>query len=180
MQAYLDNIKAKTGLTPDDFKRLAGEKGLVKYPELMTWLKADYGLGHGHANLIAQLVAKADQPKVPKDQRIDQHFSGAKAAWRKPYDDLLAQLKQFGGDVTVAPTDTYISILRGKKKFAVVAITANRMDLGIKLKGAPFEGRFEDAAKWNAMVTHRVRIDNPSQLDAEIIDWLLQAYENAG
>lgn len=179
MQAYLDNIKAKTGLTPDDFKRLAAEKGLSKYPELMTWLKSEYGLGHGHANLIAQIVAKADEPKLTKDERIDKHFSGAKAAWRVPYDDLLTQLRQFGSDVSTAPTDTYFSILRGKKKFAVVAVTANRMDIGIKLKDAPFEGRFEDAANWNAMVTHRVRIENPAQIDAEIIDWLRQAYDKA-
>lgn len=179
MQAYLDNIKAKTGLTPDDFKRLAAEKGLSKYPELMIWLKSEYGLGHGHANLIAQLVSKADEPKITRDERIDKHFSGAKAAWRKPYDDLLAKLKAFGGDVSVAPTNTYLSILRGKNKFAIVAITANRLDLGIKLKGAPFEGRFEEAANWNAMVTHRVRIETPTQIDEEIIDWLRQAYDKA-
>lgn len=29
-QAYLDNIKTKTGKTPDDFKKLAEEKGFLK------------------------------------------------------------------------------------------------------------------------------------------------------
>jgi hypothetical protein len=54
-QAYLDSIKAKTGKTPDDFRKLAAEKGLTKSPEIMAWLKSDFGLGHGHANVIAQL-----------------------------------------------------------------------------------------------------------------------------
>jgi hypothetical protein len=27
LQAYLDNIEAKTGKTPADFRRLAGQKG---------------------------------------------------------------------------------------------------------------------------------------------------------
>ena len=44
-QAYLDNIKAKTGKTPDDFRKLAAKKGLTKYPELMVWLKSRDG-GH--------------------------------------------------------------------------------------------------------------------------------------
>ena len=44
-QAYLDTIQAKTGKTPDDFRALAAEKGLAQYGEIMTWLKADYGLG---------------------------------------------------------------------------------------------------------------------------------------
>ncbi len=51
-QAYMDTIKAKTGKTPDDFKSLAAEKGLVEYPEIFAWLKSDYGLGHGHANAM--------------------------------------------------------------------------------------------------------------------------------
>ena len=57
-QAYLDTIKAKTGKTPEDFKALAAEKGLTKYTEVVAWLKADFGLGQGHANVIAQLLTK--------------------------------------------------------------------------------------------------------------------------
>ena len=51
-KAYIDNIKAKTGKTPEDFRKMAKEKGLVKYAELLKWLKTDCGLGHGHANAI--------------------------------------------------------------------------------------------------------------------------------
>ena len=42
-QAYLDNIKTKTGKTPEDFKALAAKKGLlkpgVKAGEIIAWLK---------------------------------------------------------------------------------------------------------------------------------------------
>ena len=41
-QTYLDNIKAKTGKTPDDFRALAAEKGLTKYSEILTWLRQAY------------------------------------------------------------------------------------------------------------------------------------------
>ncbi|MFZ1973768.1 MAG: DUF4287 domain-containing protein [Candidatus Acidiferrales bacterium] len=55
-QAYIDNIKAKTGKTPEDFKKLAEKKGLlkpgVKAMEIVAWLKKDQGLGHGHAMAI--------------------------------------------------------------------------------------------------------------------------------
>lgn len=55
-QAYLDNIKTKTGKTPEDFKVLAEEKGQlkpgVKAMEIVNWLKTDFGLGHGHAMAI--------------------------------------------------------------------------------------------------------------------------------
>lgn len=60
-QAYIDNIKAKTGKSPDDFKKLAEEKGFmkdgaiaddVKATAITDWLKNDFGLGHGHAMAI--------------------------------------------------------------------------------------------------------------------------------
>ncbi len=55
-QAYIDNIKAKTGKTPADFKKLAEKKGLlkegVKPGEIVKWLKDDFELGHGHAMAI--------------------------------------------------------------------------------------------------------------------------------
>ena len=60
-QAYIDNIKKKTGKTPDDFKKLAEKKGFlnkgklvktVKATEITNWLKSEFELGHGHAMAI--------------------------------------------------------------------------------------------------------------------------------
>ncbi|MET3927993.1 DUF4287 domain-containing protein [Devosia sp. 2618] len=59
-KAYLDNIQNQTGVTPDEFIRLATEKGFTKPGTKATpiteWLKADYGLGHGHAMAIVKLL----------------------------------------------------------------------------------------------------------------------------
>jgi Domain of unknown function (DUF4287) len=63
-QAYIDNIKAKTGKSPDDFKKLAEKKGFlekgklkpaVKAGEIVQWLKEDFELGHGHAMAVYAL-----------------------------------------------------------------------------------------------------------------------------
>jgi hypothetical protein len=60
-QAYLDNIKSKTGKSADDFKKLAEKKGFLqkgklkpetKAGEIVKWLKEDFDLGHGHAMAI--------------------------------------------------------------------------------------------------------------------------------
>ena len=64
-QAYLDNIQAKTGKSPADFKALAAAKGFageaglapgIKAGAIVDWLKADFGLGHGHAMAIVALL----------------------------------------------------------------------------------------------------------------------------
>jgi Domain of unknown function (DUF4287) len=71
-KAYLDNIKAKTGESPEDFFELAAKKGFVekgkivaKHAELLAWLKQYMGLGHGHANaMILYLRIRTNDPKV--------------------------------------------------------------------------------------------------------------------
>ena len=55
-QAYLENIKAKTGKTPDDFRQLAKKADILtpdlKASEFVAWLKKEFDLGHGHAMAI--------------------------------------------------------------------------------------------------------------------------------
>jgi hypothetical protein len=71
-QAYIDNIKAKTGKTPEDFKKLAEKKGFlqkgelkdgVKAGEIVEWLKKDFALGHGHAMAIYAVFKGIKQAK---------------------------------------------------------------------------------------------------------------------
>ena len=62
-KAYIDNIKAKTGKDPEYFQKLAKEKGLVKHAELLSWLKSDCGLGHGHANAMILYIKDLNAPR---------------------------------------------------------------------------------------------------------------------
>ena len=62
-KAYIDNIYAKTGRTPEDYRRMAKERNLTKYGELLKWLKADCGLGHGHANAIILYIQNPELAK---------------------------------------------------------------------------------------------------------------------
>jgi hypothetical protein len=176
-QAYLDNIKAKTGKTADDFKALAAEKNLTKTADILSWLKSDFGLGHGHAMAIVHLIVHEEHRNSTPDDKTGKLFGGNKAKWRKPYDDLVAKITSFGSDVSTSTGQTYINLLRGSKKFGIVQpSSAERLDIGIKLKGAEAGDRFESAGSWNSMVTHRVRITNAGQIDEDLVAWLKKAY----
>jgi hypothetical protein len=182
-KAYLDTIKAQTGLTANDFKTLAREKGFmepgVKAGDIVAWLKEDYGLGRGHAMAIVLVLKQANTPGLSADDRIDKLFSRGRSTWRKPYDALMKKTEKFGDDIRTDATDTYVSLLKGKKKFAVIGVTADRMDIGLKLKGVEPRGRLEASGSWNAMVTHRVRISDPKQVDTEVLAWLKKAHDAA-
>ena len=60
-QAYIDTIKAKTGKTPEEFKKMAEKKEFmidgklnptIKATEITNWLKEEFKLGQGHAMAI--------------------------------------------------------------------------------------------------------------------------------
>ena len=55
-EAYLSNIRDKTGKTPDDFFQEAVAEGVLrpdtKTMEFVQWLRAGSGLGHGHAMAV--------------------------------------------------------------------------------------------------------------------------------
>ena len=60
-QAYIGNIKAKTGKTPADFKKMAEKKGFIidgklnpkiKATEITNWLKEEFEIGQGHAMAV--------------------------------------------------------------------------------------------------------------------------------
>jgi hypothetical protein len=178
-QAYLDSIQAKTGNTPADFKRLARQKNLDNYRALMTWLQNDYELGRGHANAMAHVILETHDESLTTEQQVDKHFLGAKSAWREPFDAMMRQVKKFGGDVGLSPSDSYISILRGNAKIGIFRVTAKRVDIGIKLPGVPPRGRLAASGNWNPMVTHRVQVTDGSQIDDEVVTWLRAAYDKA-
>lgn len=70
-QAYLDNIEAKTGKTPNEFIALAKAKGFddpsTKAGVIVAWLKEDFDLGRGHAMALVHVIkngAKIDDKHV--------------------------------------------------------------------------------------------------------------------
>jgi hypothetical protein len=73
-QAYLDNIEEKTGRTPRELIGLAKERGYddpaTKAGVIVDWLKADFGLGRGHAMALVYVIrngARIDSKHVGSD-----------------------------------------------------------------------------------------------------------------
>lgn len=63
-QAYLDNIEAKTGKTPQQFVDEATAKGFnkdTKAGEMVQWLADDYSLGRGHAMALVHVIKNGAQ-----------------------------------------------------------------------------------------------------------------------
>ena len=57
--SYFPSIEAKYGRPIDEWKTMIRDSALTRHMELVEWLKAEHGVGHGHANaLVAHTLAE--------------------------------------------------------------------------------------------------------------------------
>ena len=178
-QTQWSNLEAQTDKSKAQWLELALAKKIDKHGELVTWLKKEHGIGHGYANLIALRAREMASGDASPDDLVLAQYAGAKAALKPIYDSVIAAVRGFGSDVEVSPKKGYVS-LRRHKQFAIVQpSTASRLDIGLNLKGVAPSGRLEASGNFNAMCTHRVRIEGEAGLDANVKKWLKQAYDAA-
>ena len=58
--AMIANMNEKTGKTLEQWLAIAKKTGAEKHGQLVKALKADHGLTHGYANLVAHKLMKSD------------------------------------------------------------------------------------------------------------------------
>ena len=179
IQTMIQNLKEKTGKSLEEWVRIASTSKLAKHSEVIKFLKTEYGLGHGYANLIAHsLKAESAEGKAAADDPVAAQYSGEKAGLRPLYDALLKAVGKFGSDVEVSPKKTYVS-LRRKKQFAMLGpATKAEVELGLNVKALPASPRLK-ALPPGGMCQYAVRLSGPGDIDAELMGWVRAAFDAA-
>ena len=172
------NYEKNTGKPLEAWVALARGEGLAKHGEIVKLLKEKHAMGHGYANLVAQRALAAGAEPAGEDL-VAAQYAGARAALKPLHDRLAKAIGAFGGDVEFAPKKAYVSVRRGKQFAILQPSTADRLDVGINLKGTPPAGRLEASGSFNAMVSHRVRVTKAADIDDELVGWLRAAYDQA-
>jgi len=178
-QTMIDNLARQTGRTLEQWLEVVRSGGLGKHGEIVKKLKSDHGLTHGYANLVAHKALKSDAGSADGDDLIEAMYAGDKAGLRPIHDRIMDEISSFGNDVQLAPKKGYVSLRRLKQFGLVQPSTRTRVDVGLVLKGEAPTGRLEKSGSFNAMVTHRVRLATPEDVDAQLVGWLRRAYEEA-
>jgi hypothetical protein len=178
-QAMIDNMKEKTGKALPQWLTLVAQSKLAKHGQIVKWLKGEHGMTHGFANLVAHKALESDAGSTSSDDLVAAQYAGPKAELRPIYDALINMVSGFGKDVEVAPKKTYVSVRRSKQFALIQPTTKTRVDVGINLKGQKATARLEASGSFNAMVSHRVRIENKKDVNAELKSWLKAAYDAA-
>ena len=177
LAGMIANLKEKTGKSLDEWAGIIAKAKLAKHGDIMKFLKGEHGVSHGYANQIALNVLKA--PTTSNADPVEEMYSGKKAPLKPIHDALLKKISAFGPDVDLAPKKGYVSVRRSKQFAIIQPSTADRLDLGIQLKGKKPTDRLEPSGSFNAMLSHRVRLSSVKDVDAELIAWLKEAYSSA-
>ena len=180
-EAMIANMNDKTGKTLAQWMALAKKSGEEKHGLIVKHLKTEHGLGHGYANLVAHKFLKSDAGSKAGDgtDLVGAQYAGPKADLKPIYDAIVKAVSAFGKDVEIAPKKTYVSLRRNKQFALIQPSTKTRVDLGVNLKDVAASDRLEKSGSFNAMVSHRVRLEKPGDVDKDVKAWLKKAYEQS-
>ncbi|MXP45355.1 DUF4287 domain-containing protein [Allopontixanthobacter sediminis] len=173
LATMIANISEKTGKPLPEWIAIIEKSGLEKHGAILKLLKEEHGVTHGFANLIAAKARETGEEVDP----VAVQYSGSKEALRPLYEDIVKFARTLGSDVEIAPKKTSVS-LRRKKQFALITpATKTRIDMGVALKGEEPTERLET---YNAMCSHKVRLETVADFDDEAKDWIKEAYSRSG
>mgnify|MGYP000521856879 CR=1 FL=1 len=168
----------KTGKDLSHWKKVLLNSNVEKHGQMVSFLKSEHGFTHGFANFVALKTREADAGSHTEADLIANQYEGKENLFLI-YQKLVAEIGQFGNDITISPKKEAVSFIR-KRQFALVKpATKSRIDFGLKIKDKPTSERLEFSGPFGAMCTHRVRISEIEQIDIELLDWIKEAYEKA-
>ncbi|HRG83924.1 MAG TPA: DUF4287 domain-containing protein [Chitinophagaceae bacterium] len=159
-QTQIANIEKTTGKKLAEWIAIVNKSGFSKHGELVSFLKEKHGFTHGNANVIVHYAKQSHAGAAESgDDLVNDQYRG-KENLKPWYDQIMAEVKKFGTDLELSPKKAYVS-LRRKKQFELIQpSTKDRLDVGINLKGVAPSGMATASGSWNAMCTHRIKIED--------------------
>ena len=181
VQTQLENIQKKTGKSLAEIASIINKSGLTKHGEIRDLLKNTLGIGYGDANALAHAILKSDGARAAEGKSLqtvlDEIYTGPKASFRPVHEELMKHISKFG-KFEIVPKKGYVS-LRRKKQFAMIGPKTNtRFEVGINAKDLPATKRLLEQPK-GSMCNYIINLSDTKDVDAELIAWLKNAFEQA-
>ncbi len=175
LQTMINNMPEKTGKSLEEWKKILKEKAFAKHSEGVKFLKSEHGVTHGFANTIVTLSKAEDKGE---DDLVSAQYKG-KEILLPIYEALIKYVNTLGKDVTITPKKGSVSVIRKRQFILIKPATKTRIDLGFKLKDKPTTDRLENSGPFGTMCTHRVKLTDKKEVNAELKKWIKEAYDKS-
>jgi hypothetical protein len=188
VQKWVAELKPKTGRTLDEWVTLVKRDGPTGHQSRREWLKSKHKLGSNSAWwIVDRAEGKGGEEDSPEEylaaavRFVEDQYSGRKSTLRPIYDQLLALGKSLGADVKACPCKTMVPLYRNHVFAQIKPTTNTRVDFGLCF--TTYKGKLPKRlidtgglAKKDR-ITHRIELNSPGQIDADLKKWLRAAYD---
>jgi hypothetical protein len=174
-------LEKRTGRNVEAWTRLIARRRFQSEEALRGWLVEQGVTGYGQMLLVWERFGYPDFITAGANDLISRQYAD-RTQLRPILDATLAALPGIGQVAVVQARKTYVSLVSKRRTFAVVqATTKNRVDLGLRLRDQPADGRLKSGkGVGNGSMTVSLPLTSPADLDDEALRWLKRAYdENA-
>ena len=175
LQTMIDNMPEKTGKSLQEWMKILKMKNFEKHTEAIKFLKTEHGVTHGFANTIVTL---SKQDNSSGEDLVEAQYKG-KESLLPIYTALIKYVESLGDDVTISSKKTSVSVIRKRQFVLIKPATKTRIDLGFKLKDYPTTDRLQNSGPFGTMCTHRVQLTDVNDVDAELKNWIKEAYDQS-
>ncbi len=178
--SFASKLKEKTGRTLEEWTAIIKKSGPPTEKEQRAWLKEKHGFTTNYAQYVAARASgHGGQEQYDPDALINAMFSGAKAALRPLYEELLAFGMSLGQDVKVCPCQTIVPFYRKHVFAQLKPSTRARIDLGLALRDLKPTGSLIDTGGFakKDRITHRIEISSLADFNDQARRWWKKAYD---
>ena len=176
--AIIENLPEKTGRSIRQWAQLVGSKAPAgTRKERIAWLQREHALGHGQASTIVDWVDRPEVFAEPDGPTLVESMLKGKEPIRSILTRLTSVIEELGDDVSVEPRQTYVAFARVRQFALLQPSTSTRLDLGLVLPDAEETPRLRPAGAFGSgRISHRVSLAHEDEIDAELTEWLREAY----
>jgi hypothetical protein len=168
-------LNERTGEDLDTWNQRIISEGFTNEQQLRAWLTEQGVTGYAQSLLVMERFGYPDFFLASADELIEGQY--ADRPQLRPIFDAIIDAAAGLGEVVVQTRKTYVSLVTPRRTFArVQPTTKQRVDLGLRLEGQQPGGRLQPS-KIHATMPLQISLSSLEEVDAEVLAWLQQAYE---
>lgn len=168
-------LENQTGEGLEHWNKRVRKENFKDEQSLRAWLKKQGVTGYAESLLVMERFGYPDFVSASADELIEGQYAD-RPHLRPIYDAIIAAVMGMG-EVNIQTLKTYVSLLTPRRTFTrVQPKTQNRVDVGLRLEGQKPGGRLQPSTIHETMKL-QISLTSVDELDAEVLNWLRQAYD---
>ena len=168
-------LHERTGQDLETWNGRITSAGFSDEQTLRAWLTEQGVTGYAQSLLVMERFGYPAFLLASADELIQGQY--ADRPQLRPIFDAIIDAAAGLGEVIVQARKTYVSLVSPRRTFArVQPTTKQRVDLGLRLEGQQPDGRLQPS-KIHESMPLQISLTTPDEVDAEVLGWLQQAYD---